>query len=74
MVNMSVNGKLDILLELSREQRQKVDDIHDYVMSNDKRITVLEEKGKLQNKLGIALAGLLPPISVGLYFVIGRLF
>lgn len=69
----TTNGKLDLILEMQRETRDDVKDIRKCFIEHEHRITKVEGSVKLRSRIGIALAGALPAISIAIYFLI-RLF
>ncbi len=68
-----MTDKLDLVLEIVRETRDDVKEVREEVYTQNGRLLVVEQKIKLQSRIGAAVAIMLPPIAVALYFLIGKL-
>ena len=58
---------IDLIYDIVKETRDDVKDLQEDVQAQNGRIIVLEQSVKLKSKLGVALLGILPPLSVAVY-------
>lgn len=58
---------IDLIYDIVKETRDDVKDLRKEQQSQNGRIIVLEERVTLRSKLGVALLGILPPLSVAVY-------